>query len=773
MKGINNPNTTCYFNSGLQMLYHLGPCHDYISKYGGPNENLNHVKTAFTLLDSSGGSPVTLSAETITGLTVVGSGHQDVTEFLNNRFLNHVGPTDIPSLFFVDEEEAKCRENSGNETDSSKTSQPQSILILPMRDISGQSLAGLTEEYQKEELVTGDNNLERCKGKSSITVKRHTITIPEQNRYLIVALNRFVTSGSAGTFKQNKLENPVIAEDLLTVGGVKFMLCGLIHHSGGVTGGHYVYHLKTGAGWTEFNDSSVTPTQIISDNIKNSGYVYLYERVMAPAMAPAMAPTAVPADLTNFLTRKRISVNADWSKLELIQTIPDEIKPYVGRNRLFVRAPVEFKGEYEFLQKHGLAFLDGKDMFIHKAAEQLYGEGGAFTNKNAAKYLNLMYKYTLPGRKLALESAKGLAKNTEAGVSVQTQLNEMQSYLKRISVVMKPVLTQVSTPPAQVPAQAPTGPTQAPTQVPVQAPTDPQQAPAQASTPPAQASTPAQAPAKACESCTLLNNAGATHCAACGAPLEKPSAVIVMRHGVRADNAGKLCDPADIRNAWAMLGKSLGTTNTETERPYDTPLCEYTRPKEAYNDISDRFSQITRIVTSPFVRCVQTAAAIAAQLPNDLEIFVNRNLGEKYSAARSYGKPFQELTVEQLNNVFKQAYKAAGSKEFKGQVRLRGKPVWDISGEDRAWFTMLDTEIKKEISQKGDGTLLLITHGDVARLINNHDKDFEITATPGFWGPDYCGYYTNISDPSVDEFHTEWKAGKFIESAVVDRPINK
>jgi len=99
--------------------------------------------------------------------------------------------------------------------------------------------------------------------------------------------------------------------------------------------------------------------------------------------------------------------------------------------------------------------------------------------------------------------------------------------------------------------------------------------------------------------------------------------------------------------------------------------------------------------------------------------------------------------------------------------------VWDISGEDREWFTMLDTEIKKEISQKGDGTLLLITHGDMARLINNHDKDFEITATPGFWGPDYCGYYTNISDPSVDEFHTEWKAGKFIESAAVGTPINK
>ncbi len=767
MKGINNPNTTCYFNSGLQMLYHIGPCHDYISKYTGANQNLNHVKMAFTLLDSSGGDPVTLSAETTAGLTVVGSGHQDVTEFLNSRFLNHVGPTDIPSLFFVDEEEAKCRDNSDNDIDSSKKPQSQSILILPMKDISGQSLAGLTEEYQKEELVTGDNNLKRCKEKSSITVKRHTITVPDQNRYLIVALNRFVTSGSAGTFKQTKLENHVIAEDLLTVGGVKFTLCGLIHHSGGVTGGHYVYHLKTGAGWTEFNDSRVTPTQIISDNIKNSGYVYLYERVLGSAAAPAVpaqAPIAVPADLTNFLTRKRISVNADWSKLELVQTIPDEIKPYVGINRLFVRAPVEFKGEYEFLQKHGLAFLDGKDMFIHKAAEQLYGDGGAFTNKNAAKYLNLMYKYTLPGRKLALESAKGLAKNTEAGVSVQTQLNEMQGYLKRINVVMKPAFTQA--------------PTQALAETIPALPLPP----APVNTPPAQPLPPAPAPTppaldpsgqKACNTCTLLNDAGATHCAACGASLEKPSAVIVMRHGVRADNAGNLCDPADIRHAWAVLGKSLGTTNTETERSYDTPLCEYTRPKEAYTDISDRFAQITRIVTSPFVRCVQTAAAIAAQLPNVPEIFVNRNLGEKYSAALSYGKQFQELTSDQLEMVFKQAYKAAGSKEFKGQVRLRGKPVWDISGEDRAWFTMLDTEIKKEISQKGDGTLLLITHGDVAILINNHDKDFEITATTGFWGPDYCGYYTNISDPTKPEFSTEWKAGKFIDSAAVGQPINK
>jgi broad specificity phosphatase PhoE len=222
-----------------------------------------------------------------------------------------------------------------------------------------------------------------------------------------------------------------------------------------------------------------------------------------------------------------------------------------------------------------------------------------------------------------------------------------------------------------------------------------------------------------------------------------------------------------------MLETILETTNTQTERPYDTPLCEYNRPKEAYTDISVRFAPITRIVTSPFVRCVQTAAAIAAQLPNVPEIFVNRNLGEKYSAALSYGKQFQELTVEQLNNVFKQAYKAAGPKEFNGQVELRGNPAWDISGEDRAWFTMLDNEIKEEIRQKGDGTLLLITHGDVAILINNHDKDFVITATPEFWVPDYCGYYTNISDPSVDEFSTEWKAGKFIDSAAVGQPINK
>jgi hypothetical protein len=61
----------------------------------------------------------------------------------------------------------------------------------------------------------------------------------------------------------------------------------------------------------------------------------------------------------------------------------------------------------------------------------------------------------------------------------------------------------------------------------------------------------------------------------------------------------------------------------------------------------------------------------------------------------------------------------------------------------------------------------------VAILINNHDKDFEITATTGFWGPDYCGYYTNISDPTKPEFSTEWKAGKFIDSAAVGQPINK
>ena len=549
--------------------------------------------------------------------------------------------------------------------------------------------------------------------------------------------------------------------------------------------------MKTEPGWTEFNDSRVTPTQIISDNTKNSGYVYLYERVLGSAAAPAapaQAPIAVPADLTNFLTRKRISVNANWSILEPVQNIPDEIKPYIGETKSFVRAPAEFKGEYEFLKVHGLAFLVGTDMFIHKAAEQLYGGGGAFTNKNAAKYLNLMYNYTLHGRKLALESAKGLAKNTEPGVSVQTQLNEMQGYLKRIEVVMERASTRALTEtllPAQTPTRAPTGtllpaqtPTRAPTGalLPAQAPTGPGKAPTQAPAGPRRAPKQVQI---TCAICKLSYDRDATKCA-CGTSFVKPKppAVIVMRHGVRADHAFSLCGQKDISNAWFMLGTILGTTNTETERLYDPPLCEYTKPKEAYNDISGRFAQITRIVTSPFVRCVQTAAAIAAQMPTEPEIFVNRNLGEKYSTLRSYTEnnpnkmlTFQELTSDQLEMVFKQAYKAAGSKEFKGQVRLRGKPVWDISGEDRAWFTMLDTEIKKEISQKGDGTLLLITHGDVARIINNHDENFEYTATPGYWGTGYCGYYTNISDPkNPEEFSKEWKAGKFIVSAAVGEP---
>lgn len=821
MKGIYNQTcTTCYFNSGLQMLYHIKECHAYISNYTGGNPDLIHIKEAFSLLDSSGGDPVILTKDTINSLKV-GDGHQDVDEFLTTKFFSHIGPTDISSLYFVDTEKACCIDNSGKYIDLSFNEIPQSILILPMKDISGQSLAGLTEEYQKEVLVS----LDRCRGKSA--VKQHTITIPDQNRYLIVKLNRYVSSVSGSKFTQNKLDNPVIAEDLLTVGGVEFTLRGIIHHSGGVTGGHYVYHLKTENKWTVFDDSNVTSGVTIDDNTKNSGYVYLYERVMAPTQAHtqapagpgqpptfpgqaptqaptglAQAPAAVPANLTNFLTRQSISVNANWSILEPVQTIPDEIKPYIGETKSFVRAPAEFKGEYEFLKVHGLAFLYDNNMYIHTAAEELYGVNGAFATKSAAKYLSLMYKYTLPGRKLALESAKGLAKNTEAGDSVETQLGQIQGYLKRIKVVMGQAFTQAPTQaptgallpaPVHTPAPTPTphtlapsGPTQAPT------PHAPVHTPAPAPTPHAPAPTPpTQAPTKAqitCALCKLSIHHDATECAHCGASFVKPPAVIVMRHGVRADfprsssrsSSLSLCEQKDISNAWFMLGTILGTTNTETERPYDTPLCEYTRPKEAYNDISDRFSQITRIVTSPFVRCVQTAAAIAAQMPTEPEIFVNRNLGEKYSTLRTYTEnnpikrlTFQELTSDELERVFKQAYKDAGSKEFKGKVMLREDPKWNEFNDDRAWFNMLDTEIKKEIRQKGDGTLLLITHGDVARIINNHDKDFDNTGIR-LWLLDYCGYYTNISEPTKpDEFSTEWKAGKFIISAAVGQSINK
>ena len=87
-------------------------------------------------------------------------------------------------------------------------------------------------------------------------------------------------------FIGQKIETRVTVPDTQTIGKGSYDLRGVIHHSGGVDGGHYVYHYRNppdnqDKNWVSFSDSDVKKDLDRPDQI-NTGYVYLFERQGSP-----------------------------------------------------------------------------------------------------------------------------------------------------------------------------------------------------------------------------------------------------------------------------------------------------------------------------------------------------------------------------------------------------------------------------------------------------------------------------------------------------------
>ncbi len=93
-----------------------------------------------------------------------------------------------------------------------------------------------------------------------------------------------ITSSHAAQvgFIGQKIETRVTVPDTQTIGKGSYDLRGVIHHSGGVDGGHYVYYYRNppdtqAKNWVSFSDSDVKKDLDRPDQI-NTGYVYLFER---------------------------------------------------------------------------------------------------------------------------------------------------------------------------------------------------------------------------------------------------------------------------------------------------------------------------------------------------------------------------------------------------------------------------------------------------------------------------------------------------------------
>ena len=104
----------------------------------------------------------------------------------------------------------------------------------------------------------------------------------------IAPLSAPITSSDAAQvgFIGQKIETRVTVPDTQTIGSASYDLRGVIHHSGGVDAGHYVYYYRNPPdnkdnNWVSFSDSDVKKDLDRPDQI-HTGYVYLFERQGSP-----------------------------------------------------------------------------------------------------------------------------------------------------------------------------------------------------------------------------------------------------------------------------------------------------------------------------------------------------------------------------------------------------------------------------------------------------------------------------------------------------------
>lgn len=163
-----------------------------------------------------------------------------------------------------------------------------------------------------------------------------------------------------------------------------------------------------------------------------------------------------------------------------------------------------------------------------------------------------------------------------------------------------------------------------------------------------------------------------------------PHSVVVMRHAMRMD---------DVDNAWKENCNLPG---------YDPPATRLEEAANAARELRAIYNvEIKRIVSSPFLRCIQTAAACAKEL-NIREIEIDHRFSEVFSH-RKVGMAVPKL----LDPAEAQSYiDPSISLRLGGNSRFPHFPEDETAAHHR-YIDALSTGMSFE-----GGNVLVVTHGD-------------------------------------------------------------
>lgn len=219
--------------------------------------------------------------------------------------------------------------------------------------------------------------------------------------------------------------------------------------------------------------------------------------------------------------------------------------------------------------------------------------------------------------------------------------------------------------------------------------------------------------------------------------------VSVVRHGHRRDQ-----EP----------GNSWKTSDDAKKHPYDSPLTA--KGKEAANQVAQRMKSIQTearwdvVITSPYIRCVQTAAEIAAVC--NLPLILDSEFGEVFDEVympRCKGD-LQHRRPEAIRKILQREYPTVEILSTDNVPRLFGtQPAWpeSFSSAQVRFLERFESTCIKGVEKASSS--IIVSHGDaVLILLALLQPRLQVKKI------DYCGFFSCWRDTRLpDKTDETWK----------------